>query len=130
MSRWKRGQSGNIEGRPRGSRNRSTAEIKKLLADEVPFDRLIAKLASMALQGNVRAADLLLAYRYGKPTGFETIDHIGGVLHEEIVRMAEEEITRLKNSTTEELSSALVARLKLSSVGVEFKDGSSREFGP
>ena len=68
MARWKKGQSGNSSGRPRGSRNRSTGEIKDLLADAIPFDKLILKLWALTRRGNVRAAELLLAYRYGRPT--------------------------------------------------------------
>jgi hypothetical protein len=68
MAHWKKGQSGNPKGRPPGSRNRSTAEIKDLLAELVPFEDLVVKLWNLTKRGNVRAAELLLAYRYGRPT--------------------------------------------------------------
>jgi hypothetical protein len=68
MAHWKQGQSGNPKGRPAGSKNRSTAEIKDLLAEVVPFEELVVKPWKLTKRGNVRAAELLLAYRYGRPT--------------------------------------------------------------
>lgn len=52
------GKSGNPEGRPRGSRNRSTTALRALLESEA--EEAIRTLATAARNGNVSAAKALL----------------------------------------------------------------------
>ena len=71
MARFQPGQSGNPQGRPVGSRNRATSEIKEILDQNVEFEDVIKKLFERAQKGNERAAELLLQYRFGRPTALE-----------------------------------------------------------
>ncbi|MGB5874914.1 MAG: DUF5681 domain-containing protein [Bacteroidota bacterium] len=68
MARWKPGESGNPAGRPVGSRNRATSEIREILDQNVDFTEVIKMLDERAKGGSERAAELLLLYRYGRPT--------------------------------------------------------------
>lgn len=53
---WKKGQSGNPAGRPRGSGE--VSKLRAAIADRVP--ELLAKLMTQALEGDTSAARLLL----------------------------------------------------------------------
>jgi hypothetical protein len=116
MARWKPGHSGNLSGRPRGSLNKSTREIKEILADLVSFDVVVRKLFDRAAKGNERAAELLLAYRFGKPSGRDELliqeRQVGDM---DLERLAEAALKRL---TTGELVEHLEEKLKLSNLGV------------
>ena len=57
-SRFKKGQSGNPAGRPRGSRNKTTLAVESLLAGEA--DKLSRKAVELALGGDVTALRLCL----------------------------------------------------------------------
>ena len=52
---WSKGQSGNPAGRPRGSINQAT-RLRKL----IDVESIVVKLQAEALEGNIRAAELLL----------------------------------------------------------------------
>jgi Family of unknown function (DUF5681) len=52
------GQSGNLNGRPRGSRNRTTIALRALIDEEA--EEIIRVLAAAARNGNVTAAKALL----------------------------------------------------------------------
>ncbi len=54
---FKQGQSGNINGRPKGSKNRST-ELQKLLEPHAPA--LVEKAVEMALNGDTAAMKMCL----------------------------------------------------------------------
>jgi hypothetical protein len=95
MAHWEKGTSGNPHGRPRGSRNKSTAEIKDILAANVSFEALVQKLYAMALKGNVKAAELLLGYGYGRPKGSEELRIEGLLDRPEFARRAEQTLAEL-----------------------------------
>lgn len=52
---WKKGQSGNPAGRPKGTPN-PQARLRKL----IDVEEIVRKLQAKALEGNTRAAELLL----------------------------------------------------------------------
>ena len=69
---WKKGQSGNLSGRPR--KGLSFAEnLRKMMAQKDPktkkryMDELIMSLISEAIDGNMKAMDLILKYTDGLP---------------------------------------------------------------
>jgi hypothetical protein len=96
MAQWKRGQSGNPAGRPVGSPNKWTKEIREILDENVDYQDIVQKLYAAAKRGNVKAADILLSYRFGRPTVREevTIDTSNDM--EGLVQKAEEVLLRLK----------------------------------
>ena len=57
-SQFKRGQSGNPNGKPKGARNKSTLAAEKLL--EGSLDRICRKIEEEALNGNMQAAKMIL----------------------------------------------------------------------
>lgn len=77
-SQWKPGQSGNPEGRPKGSKNLSTW-VRDIMDDEefgetlrgthgvagAPIEAIVKSLVIKALNGNLRAFELLAKYGYG-----------------------------------------------------------------
>lgn len=54
-------------GRKPGAPNKSTADIQKLVRDNVDFEKLTQSLARRAMKGNLKAAKLLYAYGWGRP---------------------------------------------------------------
>ena len=65
--RFKKGESGNKRGRPKGSRDKLNRELHAILDNIVDFDKLIKALARKAYRGNHHCAKILLEHRYGKP---------------------------------------------------------------
>lgn len=77
-TQWKAGQSGNNNGRPRGSRNLSSV-IRDLMEDEnfeqklkdgstfkgMPAEAIARTMIAKALKGDVKAFDLLARFGYG-----------------------------------------------------------------
>ena len=67
---YQKGTSGNLKGRPKTQDIREA--IKTVLNSpdqtfETTLNAIISNLVLMALKGNIRAAELLFAYAYGKP---------------------------------------------------------------
>jgi hypothetical protein len=57
-SLWKKGQSGNPNGRPAGSRNKASIAVENLFLDEQ--ERLTRKCIKLAMRGNMQALKLAL----------------------------------------------------------------------
>jgi Family of unknown function (DUF5681) len=57
-SQFKRGQSGNPKGKPKGARNKSTLAAEKLL--EGSLDKICQRIEEEALNGNMQAAKMIL----------------------------------------------------------------------
>jgi hypothetical protein len=68
--RWKKGESGNPNGRPR-----KLPELSKLMADILgdekngltTAERILKAIEAKALKGDIKAAEMLLDRGYGKP---------------------------------------------------------------
>ena len=60
-------------GRPPGTPNKSTQEVKDLIAANVDFEKLVQSLAKRAMKGNLKAAKILFEYRFGRPAQQLTI---------------------------------------------------------
>lgn len=56
MSQYKKGESGNRAGRPRGSRNKANLLIEGMLPD------LLETVKQAAMEGNIQACGILLRY--------------------------------------------------------------------
>lgn len=73
LKSWKKGQSGNPAGKPKGVRNRTTI-VRELLESKAPdgsglvVDQVLQALLRKAVKGDVSAARELLDSAYGKVT--------------------------------------------------------------
>jgi hypothetical protein len=69
MAKWKRGQSGNALGKPRGALNRTTKDVRELANGLVTDGRYLERLKLRLLDGTVSPAveTLLWFYSFGKP---------------------------------------------------------------
>lgn len=54
-------------GRRKGTKNKATEDVKKLIDENVDFNMIIQGLYKLAKGGDTYAAKTLLEYRYGKP---------------------------------------------------------------
>lgn len=71
-TKFKKGQSGNPNGRPKSALRDIKEVLKDLLSQEKNGTQLIDGLMSVvvnkALKGDLKAVDMLLSYSYGKAT--------------------------------------------------------------
>ena len=84
---WAKGQSGNPNGRPKGSKNELTElkqELEIAVRRSLPPEqliRIVAKMATMAEEGNVKAAKLILDKFVSNATGAEEVSgDTGGIV--------------------------------------------------
>lgn len=79
-TRWKKGQSGNPNGRPKLPDLKEA--LAKAFAEEQKgvnaLDATIAAIRNKAMQGDTRATELLLNYAFGKPKQAIDVDHTSG----------------------------------------------------
>ncbi len=81
MPPWKKGESGNPKGRPKGSRNRSTIVKEWLEAKATDgeagqvVDQLVRSLIVKASSGDVSAFKELMDSAYGKNTDKQEVEH-------------------------------------------------------
>jgi hypothetical protein len=54
-------------GRPKGTKNKATRDIQRLIQDSVDFNVLNAKLYELAQGGEKWAMEMIYQYGYGKP---------------------------------------------------------------
>lgn len=77
-TRWKKGQSGNPNGRPKLPDIREA--LAKILADEkdgyTALEATLMALRAKAVRGDIRAAEALLDRAFGRPK--QAIDHTTG----------------------------------------------------
>lgn len=77
-TRWKKGQSGNPNGRPKLPDIRDA--LAKILADEkdgyTALEATLMALRAKAVRGDIRAAEALLDRAFGRPK--QAIDHTTG----------------------------------------------------
>ena len=70
--KYKKGQSGNPKGRPKGTLRDIKVVLQDLLSQEKNGTQLIDGLMSVvvnkALKGDLKAVDMLLSYTFGKAT--------------------------------------------------------------
>jgi len=71
---FQKGKSGNPEGRPKGSPNRTTKELRQLIREVVDWEDFFCTLASQAKEGNLQASKLILLYGYGVPKDMSDIE--------------------------------------------------------
>ena len=91
--RWKPGQSGGNQGGRSGKDARKAAEEfgSQVMKNGLSRDEhLIALLYRQACQGSVRATELYLAYRYGKPVQYSVTAELSP--EEKVAGMTDEEI--------------------------------------
>jgi len=67
--KWKKGQSGNPKGRPKlpDIKEAMGAVLGEERDGKVALDAMLMKLRQMAINGNIKAAELLLKYSYSLP---------------------------------------------------------------
>ena len=72
LKKFKKGESGNPNGRPKGTLRDIKVVLQDLLSQEKNGTQLIDGLMSVvvnkALKGDLKAVDMLLSYSYGKAT--------------------------------------------------------------
>lgn len=70
---FEKGLSGNPDGRPAGSVNLATKEIRRIFRKAVDWGSLAKSLEKEAISGNIQAARVLLEYAFGKPSGHKAL---------------------------------------------------------
>jgi len=106
--KYKKGQSGNPNGRPKGT---SLRDIKVVLQDLLSqekngtqlIDGLMSVVVNKALKGDLKAVDMLLSYTFGKATQRTEITGAEGEAIEikhDLSKLNIDELKQLKEITT------------------------------
>lgn len=64
---WQKGQSGNLKGKPKGSRNRSTIIKELLMTGDNEYKMHLAQLLKAIEKGDTNAYKAILDSAYGAP---------------------------------------------------------------
>src|SRR5690606_25962803 len=83
--KFSKGKSGNPKGRPQGTKNKRTIELDELIDAEigsVKWRRILRTLFERSMNGDVRAAQILIEHKWGKPRQRLDIDAAVGVAGE------------------------------------------------
>ena len=103
--KYKKGQSGNPNGRPKGT---SLRDIKVVLQDLLSqekngtqlIDGLMSVVVNKALKGDLKAVDMLLSYTFGKATQRTEITGAEGapieVVNNDLTKLNLDELKQLK----------------------------------
>lgn len=85
-------------GRAKGSRNKTTKDVRDLLQKNVDWDERVANLKKLANEGNMKAEELLWHYAWGKPVETTNVQTPAGetVKHEHTHGL-ETELMKLAN---------------------------------
>lgn len=73
---FKKGQSGNPEGRPKGSKNKQTSDREVIMSEVLKKDvrkSMVASVAKRVLNGEDYATRLMFEYMWGKPPPAERL---------------------------------------------------------
>ena len=101
---WKKGETGNPNGRPKGSLRDIKEVLKDLLSQEKNnsqlIDGLMTVVVNKALKGDLKAVEMLLSYTYGKPTQKTEITGAEGapieVVSNDLTKLNLDELKQLK----------------------------------
>lgn len=102
--KFKKGQTGNPNGRPKGSLRDIKEVLKDLLSQEKNnsqlIDGLMTVVVNKALKGDLKAVEMLLSYTYGKPTQKTEITGAEGapieVVSNDLTKLNLDELKQLK----------------------------------
>jgi len=96
-----KGYVNNPKGRPKGSRNKFSGEIRDFIRQSVNWDALVKSIYKQATRGDIRAAKLLLEYGFGKPAEISsTVEEIN---HSAKIEEAWERIKKLERMPRNEM---------------------------
>lgn len=105
--KYKKGESGNPKGRPKGTLRDIKVVLQDLLSQEKNGTQLIDGLMSVvvnkALKGDLKAVDMLLSYSYGKATQRTEITGAEGEpieIKHDLSKLNIDELKQLKEITT------------------------------
>ena len=68
---YKKGESGNLAGRPKGAKDKISEEVKALARSVLEQPKYLQRIKSQAIEGTLhpKIESMLWAYAYGQPTG-------------------------------------------------------------
>jgi hypothetical protein len=105
--KYKKGQSGNPKGRPKGTLKDIKVVLQDLLSQEKNGTQLIDGLMSVvvnkALKGDLKAVEMLLGYTYGKATQRTEITGAEGApiqMQYDLSKLSIDELKQLKTLTS------------------------------
>ena len=115
MAKWKKGESGNPAGRPKGARDRQKEELRAIIRDAVDPLGLVKAMEKKAKSGSEPAARLLFEYAYGRPLPSEGVGAGTGWDSAELIASAHRSLDLLPD---DKLNEGLVKYLRVGPRGV------------